>query len=871
MKHLLLLFFSAVTFLVAQAQLNLQWQNLGPDNLGGPVRGLILDNRDSTRQTLYAGIMGGGVWKSSDGANTWHYLGCTDNYAVSCISQGVDGTIFIGTGDGFEQPFGTNTDWGHRGNGIYQLDSADNIVHLAPTTATGADSIWRTVNRIAFNPIDPAQIIAANEGGLYRSNNSGFSWSRINLPAWQSSNAVNDVKWSRDGLKIFADLGGVAGSNSLIRSVDGGHTWSVVDTLQPGHLLPSLGRIEIAISPGSSDIVYISLASPSGYFLGIYKTADAGNTWDTVAMERPGFNPFNENFGWYDNAIAVSPSDSGKIYFGGTSMYTYSPSTGVHQLPDFIYPNAVAGYLQYQFLYVVNDLNPDEVYVATDKGVFKSTNAFSDFTAAQFSDHNAGLNARDFLSVAADKNGRVIGGSDFAAGLLIGNTYNHDFTNLNYGFGDCYFSRLDTNYAFIENYYAGVSQSADNLNSFTSALDSIIDPMMLGGVSACGGQPVEYDAAFIAPMLLHETKTAFATNDSVTYTATSTQNAGNTVNVTSAMAQTIFPFVLPVTLSTGDSIRVPDPVKSRLFLASSCGVWMKEHAISGIGSDWYHIANAQANCFAANANGNKVYWGSTLGDVQSLTDLNLHHYGNHNMLDSFQITSATVAGTRKIQSICIDPKNDSILMITIGGFDAQPNIYKSTDAGTTWEPKQVGPTGSPAYSCLIDANNSNNYIVGTERGIWTSSDSGATWQQDNANMCDVPVYQVRQIPLLSDDCCVLYAATNSRGLWRSYTLTPAGCNTSVGISQPVNGVNDFKLYPNPATSFSTVEFTLTEPQQVTIQVHDITGRLVQTQQQFLFGNNQKVELNTSTLTAGTYLVSVETGQGLKTKLLVVTE
>jgi hypothetical protein len=140
-------------------------------------------------------------------------------------------------------------------------------------------------------------------------------------------------------------------------------------------------------------------------------------------------------------------------------------------------------------------------------------------------------------------------------------------------------------------------------------------------------------------------------------------------------------------------------------------------------------------------------------------------------------------------------------------------------------------------------------------------------------MCDVPVYQLQQIPLRSDDCYVLYAATNSRGLWRSVSLTPAGCNTLTAVNTPVNDGQDgdFRLYPNPATAHTTVDFTMPEPEQVTIRVFDIAGRAIYSMEKFLPGGDEKMELNTSGLPAGTYLVNVEAGQMQKTKLLIIAE
>ena len=443
----------------------------------------------------------------------------------------------------------------------------------------------------------------------------------------------------------------------------------------------------------------------------------------------------------------------------------------------------------------------------------------------------------------------------------------------------CDISHLDTNYIFMSGYDGSIYESNNLLSTYTTALDTSIDPLNTGRASRCGGNL----SIGNTPLLLHETKVAFFTSDSVSFLANSSFNSGDIVTVSSKAGNVPFQYILNTSLQQGDSIKVPDPVKSNLFLLSPCGIWMKKHAINqSTTPDWFQISPfGNLTCITVTGNGNKVFAGYQNGTVLSITGLNMGHYNNYNMTDSFQYVVDTFMATmRSITSIYVDPNNDNHILLTSGRYiaDTVPNAYKSTNGGLTWTRVLIGPIGTTALSCLIDVNNSNNYVVGTDQGIWTSNDAGATWHQDDANMCNVSVSQVRQIPLYNDSCYVIYASTNSKGLWRSVTLTQPGCTTTLvtcdstlGILSPANKPNDFTLYPNPATSNTTVQFTITESQRVTIQLHDITGRLVQTWQQFLSGNNQKVELNTSSLHAGTYLVSIETGQALQTKLLVIEE
>jgi photosystem II stability/assembly factor-like uncharacterized protein len=859
------------------AQLNLQWQSLGPDNLGGEVRGLIIDKRDSTRQTLYAGTMGGGVWKTTNGGNNWNYLGCMGNYAVSCMSQASNGTIYIGTGYD-ASGLASNMSNRHLGNGIYKLDSADNFVHFDSTTSTsnlpGYSNCWSAVNRIAINPLNPAQLIAANTCGLYKSVDGGNTWSEISIAGISPDYGALDVKWSTDGSKIFAEIGGPFGGAQIVRSLDGGNTWTKMNG-SPGYPAQEFGRIEIAIAPSNPNIIYLEIAETGGCFYGVLKTSDGGDSWDTVAMSSTSFNPLGsgECQGWYDDAIAVSPVDSSKIFVGGYNTYSFSPAIGFHLLKLFTDSEITNSYIAGQYLYVINDLNPDEVYIAAPQGVFKSSDANSNFASAQFIASNRGMAARDFISVAAARNGRVMGGSIDEESLLISNPGNTNFSSIPQAIGYCAFSQLDTNYAFIEEPYGELFVSHNYLASFVTAFDTSIDPQGQGIPGRCGWFQPSGDAAYITPCALYETKSAFATEDSVPFISGTSLAAGDVVTVNSKTANTAFSYTLLNNLPAGDTLMVPDPVQARLFLATSCGLWMKRHALKiSSAPDWYQLSTVYPTCFAPTKDGNKIYF--PYGDsIICLSGLNFGGYNTYKLVDSFPSPMTAMPGGN-ISAIAVDPNNDSILIaVTAISIYDSVNAYISRNAGNTWSGVQIGPAGLPIYACVIDANNNNNYIVGTEHGIWTSNDTGLSWQQDDAGMCDVPVYQLLQAPLLSDDCYVLYAATNSRGLWRSVSLTPAGCSTLSGITSPSDNFSksSLRLFPNPATAYSIAAFNLPSAQQVIISIFDIAGRLLQTSVRFLDAGNQQIQLNTSTLSAGTYLVNIGTMQQQSTVLMIVSE
>ncbi len=49
----------------------LNWVERGPGNVGGRTRALIVDPDDPTLETIWAGSVSGGLWKTTDGGRSW--------------------------------------------------------------------------------------------------------------------------------------------------------------------------------------------------------------------------------------------------------------------------------------------------------------------------------------------------------------------------------------------------------------------------------------------------------------------------------------------------------------------------------------------------------------------------------------------------------------------------------------------------------------------------------------------------------------------------------------------------------------------------------------------------------------------------------
>ena len=106
--------------------LGLDWKELGPDNIGGRTRAILIDNANPN--LIFAGGVAGGLWFSTDAGLTWSQTepgDLAEVLTVNCIEQDELGYIYYGTGEGVfygdisEEAPGTRG-YGSRGMGVFR-------------------------------------------------------------------------------------------------------------------------------------------------------------------------------------------------------------------------------------------------------------------------------------------------------------------------------------------------------------------------------------------------------------------------------------------------------------------------------------------------------------------------------------------------------------------------------------------------------------------------------------------------------------------------------------------------------------------------------------------------------------------------------
>jgi photosystem II stability/assembly factor-like uncharacterized protein len=145
-----------------------------------------------------------------------------------------------------------------------------------------------TTGRIADVEIDPNDpnvwYVAAGSGGLWKSWNRGDTWTPIfdDYPSYSMGSVVVDP---RDSDVVWLGTGENSNSRSasygdgVYKSTDAGQTWQRVGLEHSEHIQ------EIVIDPRDSDVVYVAAQGPlwaPGGDRGLYKSADGGASWARV-------------------------------------------------------------------------------------------------------------------------------------------------------------------------------------------------------------------------------------------------------------------------------------------------------------------------------------------------------------------------------------------------------------------------------------------------------------------------------------------------------------------------------------------------------------------------------------------------------------
>jgi len=282
------------------------WQELGPRNRNTPLgymgigRVNAIAFHPTDPETIYLGAPAGGFWITNDGGQNW--ITHTDDLVtmgVSAIAVHPDNPekILIGTGD----RDGGN-DWG-----VGTMISEDGGETWAITNE-GMGEI--TVGYFAHHETDPDTILAAGNGGIFKTTDFGVSW-RLVSP---TEDNFRDIKYKPGDMNVAY----ASSNNGFYKTIDAGETW-----VQITEGISASGRIVIGVSKADPERVYLVIG---GTFKGCFLSQDSGDTF-TLRSDSPNIlggayaGDDDRNQSWYDLIIHIDPLNANIVHVGGINTW----------------------------------------------------------------------------------------------------------------------------------------------------------------------------------------------------------------------------------------------------------------------------------------------------------------------------------------------------------------------------------------------------------------------------------------------------------------------------------------------------------------------------------------------------------------------
>ena len=387
--------------------------------LGGRVDFIRVDPRNAN--VVYAGTYGGGIWKSTDFTSAQaHWLPITESISSLAVG-GLDidpvtpDTLYVGLGDPWDVQVGAVI---KTTNGGTQWGAPVFLSGTYPASAGGGFFQARHIRDLAVDPSNH-NVLVATDVGLFVSTDQGATFQLRDLPnvSTQTSESINSIAFvgASAGVSTWVVAGeSWADQGDLWRSSDGGVTWSSRRGAGAFPVSPdNIHGMAVAAGRGSSPTttaVYVEADAGNGHTW-LFRSTNGGQQFvqisgpvtQTAGNDCPNTDNILGGQGWFNRALAVDPTDSNHVIFGG-QLCSVRTLNGLAATPSFGQASWWIGTPSSTWPFVHADSHGALVtsiggvvrtYLGGDGGLFSSTNLWTTPTGSEgqirWRDDNAGL------------------------------------------------------------------------------------------------------------------------------------------------------------------------------------------------------------------------------------------------------------------------------------------------------------------------------------------------------------------------------------------------------------------------------------------------------------------------------------------------
>jgi hypothetical protein len=649
------------------------------------------------------------------------------------------------------------------------------------------------------------------------------------------------------------------------------------------------GRAQIVFAPSdeTGNIIYVANARENGQLYNVYLSEDKGETWQIIF---PGGSSTLEPYYGLAcdyNLLEVFPNNPYQILLGGAQMWMGQRIEGFTGYFDW-----GLGPITFELpfghtAYVFQPGTSNKLAVGSNYGVSYGTVGSG---TPSFTGINKLLsNTRSLYVGIGGLRDRILTGTVYTGTLFVsgtGNTPNAaEFIDSFFTPDFCDISIINPDALYMYSEERGTMGRTEDYGLSVSA-NFNVPPTNLTS----------------RPFVLWEDFIGENSRDSVTFINNDTINKTQGETLICRSANNLYPFEYILDqefLEPEDSIRVKDIIQSKLFFASHDGIHMtKDAAKFATEVEWWKLSAVSATnhgnitCMANSSDADYLFAGTSTGKVFRVSNIALaYDFLRADLSSPYQIVATDIIqGTdfegRRITSVSVDQNDPNNILITLSDYRKDDYVYRSTNAlaSPATNVTFTNITGSlpkkPVFSSLIEMNDPNTALVGTEEGIYYTTnflDTPVEWIKDINIIGRVPVMQIKQQTVFKDEFVIpdpdptappivfprvnnygdIYIATYGRGVFRSERFF---VNVNEIAPQQELAKNEVFIYPNPVTSIANISFQMKSPGEVSINIYNINGMLIKEHRAgTLQTGSQTLSLDLSDLISGAYVVMVSTG------------
>lgn len=750
---------------------NLNWQERGPNNIGGRTRAIMIDKRDPSGNTVFAASVSGGIFKttnfSSSSANWTVVDDQMANLAVTVMIQDKTNfnVMYAGTGEGW---FSIDA---VKGAGIFKsIDGGVTWTQLASTVVGGA--VFEFVQDLVIDNNGNLYASLSNSAfstarGVRRSTDGGNTWTQVlglPLPGFTTGRAA-DLEIASNG-DMYATLGiftrtMVFKSSFAANGASTGAlgTWTEIT---PSHS-EITSRAEIAVAPSNPQRVYLMMQdSVTNQVNTFYRSNDGGGTW-TNFVAPSALNNGSNSQTWYNLISAVDSANADVVIVGGHELAKSTDGGANWTNISVSSPSSSSQYLHVD-QHALVFFNSSTLLGGNDGGLYCSTNISSG--TPSYVQKNNGFNVTQFY------------GCDYHPG--------------------------DANY-----FLAGAQDN--NTQKFTS-------PGINSTSAVVGG-----DGA-IPHIRQTDGQLQIAAATANNYFRS--QNGGNTWNSLSAVNNSRGRFINPTDFDDAQNILYAGDDTTHYYCITNLdgtpvGTPKRISQMLDRG-----VTAIKIDPFSANT----IWVGASVVDEtqSSLQPVVLKITNANTTADVALIHTISAGASAYISSLDVDPSNANNVLVTLSNYGIA-SVWQSMDGGSTWASLDQNGVNLPdmpvrwgmfaPQGAQLSGTTGGGIILGTELGVWTASIISGTstqWIANNSGMANVRTDMIKYRAANTS----LVAATHGRGI---FTTTLTGVVT--GVSNNVITKDFIKYISADANQLLIAKGGLNVLKMIVL-IYDVTGKLV---------------------------------------------